>query len=479
MSGLFALLSLAAAFVCPFERVSTVDPAHGQSTAEQHAIQLIYETPLVIDYEARPYRLTSGFCRLPEVSADGLVYTFALAHPNDSSLTAADVVRSLKRLYEPGIPNGWIVRDIESIRAVDPATVEIKLKRRVPYFPWLMALGSCAVMGPNGEGTGPYRLVHWRKNHDMVFERRAPKPGAFNTVRYVVIDDFTTQWLMFLKGEIDYLGERDLDNWDAIVDENGALRPELAAKGIRMYSIPSLEVLYTGINMRDEVLGKNRKLRQALNAAFDFPSWEKFHEHRVTECSTVVPPGVPDRLTRPFPYRFNLAKARELMREAGYPDGIDPQTGRRLVLHLAIGRVDQMSRATSELIASFYEKIGIKLEIDYMPWDAFMKAINEGRVQLYRLVWVADYPDAQNFLQLFYGPNSAPGINHSSYANAAYDAAYERGDYLRCQEILQEDCPWVFTHYQREYSLVGPSVGNFIKSDFPYGHEQYYENIVP
>lgn len=472
-------LLMAATFTCPFERVMTMDPAVGQSTVEFHAIQLVYETPLQIDYRARPYRLVSGFCNLPTVSADGLTYTFTLAHPETTSLTAADLVRSLGRLREPGRPNGWIVRDILSMRALDARTVEIRLKRRIPYFAWLMALGSTAVVGPNGEGSGPYELTRWRKNHEMVFERRKKEKTAFNTIRYLVVDDLSTQWLMFLKGEIDYIGERTLDNWDTIVDEKGELRPELAAKGIRLYSIPSLEVLYNGINMRDPVLGPNRKLRQALNAAFDFPTWQKFLEYRVSECTTVVPPGIPDRLERPFPYRFNLEKARRLLCEAGYPNGIDPKTGRRLVLHLAVGRVDQLSRSSSELLASFYEKIGIKLVIDYMPWESFLTAVNEGRVQLYRMIWVADYPSAQNFLQLFYGPNRAPGVNHSSYENSVYDAAYEAGDYLKCQEILQEDCPWVFAHYQREYSLVGPRVGNFIQSDFPYGNEQYYENAIP
>lgn len=478
MTILMTVVLLAATFVRPLERVTSMDPAVAQSTADAHAIHLVYETPLQIDYQARPYRLVPGFCELPAVSADGLVYTFRLAHPDRTVLTAEDVVRALERLRDPTCSSGWIVKNVVSAHALDAKTVEIVLGHPLRHFPWLMALDHVAVVGPKGEGSGPYELTHWRKNHEMVFKRRDGKKG-FDEIRYLVIDDLSTQWLMFLKGEIDYLGERHLDNWDAIVDANGRLRPEFTEKGIRLYSNPSLSVMYMGINMHDAVLGPNKKLRQALNAAFDFPAWEKFFEYRVTECSTPVPPGVPNRLERPLPYRFDLEKARQLMREAGYPEGIDQKTGRRLVLHLAIGRVDQSSRASSELLASFYEKIGIRLEIDYMPWDAFLTAVNEGRVQLFRLAWVADYPDAQNFLQLFYSPYRSPGINHASYENPSYDAAYESGDYKRCQEILQEDCPWVFTHHDVEHSLVGPRVRNFIPSDFPYGNEQYYENAVP
>lgn len=479
-----SLLLFAATFACPMERVSSLSPWDAQSAYDSYAVQLIYETPLAIDYAARPYRLVPGYCELPEVSDDKLTYRLTV---RGEGRRAADVVRAIEKLYDPTCPNGWIVKDVASIRSLDAKTLEIVLKKPVRYFPWLLAMSSCAVVASDGSGTGPYELKSWRKNHKMEFTKRgceespsenAPKKAleqpCFERIKYLVIDDLSTQWLMFLKGEIDYLKEVSRDNWESVVDSEGRLNPELAARGIRLHTKPSLETMYCGINMRDPVLGPNRKLRQALNAAFDFAAWEKFNLYRVVECSGPVPPGIADRLETPFPYRFDLEKAKKLIAEAGYPNGIDPKTGRRLVLTMAIGRADQASREAGELMAAFYEKIGVKLELDFMTWDAFLKAVNESRVQLYRMAWVADYPDAQNFLQLFYGPNKSPGVNHSNYENPDYDAAYERGDYLACQEILREDCPWIFTHYGKTCSLTGPKVGNFIPSDFPYGNEQFY-----
>lgn len=471
---LLAAVLLAATFACPMERVSSMEPCEAQSAYDSYAVQLVYETPLAIDYAARPYRLVPAYCELPDVSTNGCVYRLSVRADAAKNRNAADVVRALKRLYEPTCPNGWIVKDIASIETPDPMTIEIVLKKPVRYFPWLLTMSSCAVVAEDGTGTGPYELKNWRKNHKMEFVRRSSSPSAFAAVKYLVIDDLSTQWLMFLKGEVDYLKEVSRDNWESVVDENGALREELAARGIKLVTKPSLETMYCGFNMRDPVLGPNRKLRQALNAAFDFPKWEKFNLHRVVESSGPVPPGIAERLETPFPYRFDLEKAKRLIAEAGYPNGIDPKTGRRLVLTMAIGRPDQASREAGELMAAFYEKIGVKLELDFMTWDAFLKAVNESRVQIYRMAWVADYPDAQNFLQLFYGPNASPGVNHSNYVNPDYDAAYERGDYATCQEILREDCPWIFTHYGKTTSLVGPRVGNFIPSDFPYGNEQFY-----
>jgi len=498
-----AAILVAATFSRTLERVSTMDPAQATSVYDAHAVQLVYEPPLEIDYLARPYRLAPGYCELPEVSADGLRYVFRVRdggrEAGAAKLGAAEMVRTLERLRDPAAvtPNGWILKDVDTIRALDAKTVEIRLKRRCHYFPWLMAMSACGVRGPNGEGSGPYVLSHWRKNHEMVFRRRSEVRGRrsdlqphFDTIRYLVIDDSSTQWLMFLKGELDFLGEVSRDNFDSIVGTDGKLDPTLSAQGIRLHVIPTLEVMHLGVNMRDPVLGPNRKLRQALNAAFDYPAWERFYNGRILSCATPVPPGVEGRLEAPFPYAYDLAKARRLMSEAGYADGIDPKTGRRLVLSLSIGRANQESREAGELLASFYAKVGIRLELDFKTWDAYLKAVNEGRVQLFRMGWVGDYPDAQNFLQLFYSKNVSPGPNHAYYVNAEYDRAYEAAlsartaeernrHWAECQEIVREDCPWVFTHVNKAYSLVRPTVRNYKPTDFPYGMEKYYENAVP
>ncbi len=511
-------LLLAATFTRTLERVSTMDPAMATTVYDAHAVQLVYETPLEIDYKARPYRLIPGFCELPEVSADGLTYMFKVKVKGEQRnadscseaeriplLRSEDMVRSLERLRDPKVvsPNGWIMKDVDTVQAIGPRTVAIRLKRRCHFFPWLMAIGATGVVGPNGEGTGPYVLSRWRKNHEMVFLRKSEAGvvqrngnihcttttnihDSFDEVKYLVVDDASTQWLMFLKGELDFLGEISRDNFDSIVGADGSIDPALEKAGVRLHSIPTLEVLYFGINMRDPVLGPNKKLRQALNAAFDYPAWERFYNGRIVPCTTPVPPGVDGRLENPFPYAFDLGKAKRLMAEAGYPDGIDPKTGRRLVLRMSIGRASQESRESGELAAAFYEKIGVRLELEFKTWTAFVDAVNEGRVQMFRMGWVGDYPDAQNFLQLFYSKNARPGPNRAAYSNPEFDRAYDAAlaaktaeernrCWERCQEIVVEDCPWVFTHVNKSYSLVRPTVGNYVSTDFPYGVEKYYE----
>ncbi len=482
------LLLLATTFTRPMERVNSIDPLTAQSVYDSSVVQLLYRTPLEIDYAARPYRLVPGVCELPEVSADGLTYTFRMVDGLEPALTAADVVHSLNRIRDPqnASPGGWTMKSVASLRVTETGAVEIKLKERSHVFPWMMAMSYAAVVRADGSGTGPFVLESWRKNHKMVFRRRVPKAGYFDRVQYLVVNDISTQWLMFLTGEVDYLGEISRDNWDAIVGSDGQLDPALQAKGMTLHSVPSMDVLYIGFNMDDPVLGKNKKLRQALNCAFDFPTWQKFYNNRVAPADGPIPKGVDGRLETPYPYTFDVARAKQLLAEAGYPDGIDPTTGRRLVLTLSIGRASQDSRESGELLASFFAQIGIKLELSFSTWGAFLQAVNEGRTQMYMMGWVGDYPDAENFLQLFHSKNRNPGPNHSNYTNPAFDAAFDaamasagaearNAHWRTCQEVLREDCPWIYTHYPKTYTLTRPTVQNYIPGNFPYGQEQYFQ----
>lgn len=491
MLNALAGILLAASFARPLERVATMDPARAQSVYDLHAIQLVYETPLAIDYAARPYRLAPGLCELPDVSDDGREYRFRLRP--DAALAAEDVVRALSRLRDPSVPSpgGWTMRAVEEMKALDARTFVVRLRGRSHVFPWMMATGYAAVPAADGSGTGPYRLASWRKNHEMVFERNASwpgwaeRPGAFDTLRYLVVDDPATQWLMFLKGEVDFLGSVSRDNWDAVVGPDGRLDPRLRAQGVALHTARSLDVRYFGINMRDAVLGGNRKLRQALNCAFDAPAWKAFFNGRAEPADGPVPPGIDGRLETPFAYAFDLEKARRLLAEAGYPGGIDPRTGRRLVLTLDIGRSTQDSREAGELVAGFFARVGIRLELRFRTWEAFLRAVGEGRTQLFMLGWVGDYPDAENFLQLFYSKNAGTGSNRTRYANPAFDSAFEAalaaGDaetrnahWRACQEIVREDCPWIFGHYSVLAALTRARVGGYVPGDFPYGEEKNF-----
>ena len=518
-----ALGAQATTFTRPLDRVASMDPLRATSMYDAMAIALAYEAPLEIDYFARPYKLRPGLCALPEVSADAREYTFtiregAVFHADPSlgnksrPVTAQDLVYSLKRLADKKNASSglWtmdaVARDAKGeprVEALDARRVKITLKEPQYVFPWLMAMPYASAVpqeavemygsrfGSLAVGSGPYRLTDWWRNHRMRYTRAPAWPGwkdiptkPYDELEFVVVDDASTQWLMFLSGEVDMLRAIANDNWDAVVGPDGKLLPDLQAKGIRLFTTVALEVDYIGINMKDPVLGPNKKLRQALNCAFDFDAWNRYCNNRLLPCSGPVPPGVEGRLETPFAYSYDVEKAKKLLAEAGYPGGIDPKTNRRLVISISCGRANQEVREEIELVQSFYNAVGLKLEPRYMTWDAFLQAVNRGQTSLYLMSWLGDYPDAENFLQVFHSKNVAPGSNHGNYVNPEFDRIYDAGlttrnaeerltYWRKAQEIIREDCPWIFLYYPKRYSFAKARLGNYIPSDFPYGTEKY------
>ena len=503
----------------PLERVASMDPLQSSAVYDSRAVSLVYEPLLEVDYEARPYRLKAGSCDLPKVSPDRLVYTFRLrdgvrfqddpCFPDGKGreATSADVVYSLERLRDPKNASSgmWTMDHVKDVKAVDARTVSITLKEPFHVFPWLMAMAYASIVpheavekygtafGQHAVGTGPYRLVDWWRNYRMIFTREPGwrgwaeigNPAPYDRIEYVVVGDPSTQWLMFLGKEVDCLRGVDRNNWDAVVGPDGKLVSSLTERGVRLLSAPTLQVGYVGVNMDDPLLGKNKKLRQALNCAFDGPAWKEFLNGRVEPADGPLPPGVDGRIEKPFAYAFNVEKAKKLLEEAGFPDGVDPKTGRRLILPIALGRADQGAREEVELLQGFYDRVGIILEPQFMTWAAYLKAVSDGHTTLFMLAWVGDYPDAENFLQLFLSKNCSPGMNHGNYRNPEFDKCYDeamsattpearRAAWARAQEIVREDCPWIFLSFPKAYSIVWDHVGNFRPTDFPYGTEKYF-----
>ncbi len=454
-------------------------------------------------------------------------------------LVADDIVYSLKRVADAQVSLGswWTLKGrvvgldafhqastgpeptdydapVEGLVAEDDHTLVLRLTQPSPQLLWCLAMPTLAAVpreaveyygpeefGQREVGTGPFRLTFWRRNYRMTLERRpgrdmardatpAADPEAaagarpVDRIEWVVMDDASTHWLAFVKGELDVEGNIPRDQLESVLLPDGSLAPEIAARGIRMMTQPGIYCTYVGLNMEDPVIGTNKKLRQALNAAFDYEEWARLNPFRTRPSSGPVPPGVGGRLETPFPYAYDLEKARRLLAEAGYPGGTDPATGKRLVLTMGAGRTDQETRETSELLASFYARIGIDLRTEYSNWPSFLEKTQSKRLQMFRMSWIADYPDAENFLQLFYGPNS-PSPNRCNFSDPEMDALYEAAAnetdeakrfrlYGKMQEILREECPWIYLCHPSEHLLVHDRLTNVRMHAFPCGMEKHW-----
>lgn len=412
---------------------------------------------------------------------------------------------------------------VAGLRAVDDRTFEIELTGPYPQLLWILAMHySHAVPREAVEfyaddfvnhpvGTGPFVLNNWRRNYRIEFVRNPkwretgrvelyPSEGSeedrtlglledagkqipfLDRIVQYVVDDAAAQWMMFLSGHFSFSGI-DRDNWDAVITPDNDLVDRLQEQGIRLMATSTLDLYYIGFNMDDPVVGTNKKLRQALSCAFKPETLVQYYNGRITPLYGPIPDPLTGFRAEPSPYSFNLEKARRLLAEAGYPDGIDPETGRRLELTLELGAATGVQQQV-DLLADMFDQIGIVLKAGYNNWPTFLDKMDRRQAQMFQLGWVADYPDAENFLQLFHSSNASPGPNHANYANPEFDALYdqmrvllpgEEKDALCVQmaDIIIEDCPWIFMYQPMSYALIHDWLKNFKKHSFSYGMTKY------
>lgn len=420
---------------------------------------------------------------------------------------------------------------VEGLRAIDRYTLQIKLTQPYPQLIWVLTMSYTFAVPREavefyGEeflnhpvGTGPYIVKEWKwRNYRIEYARNptyhgdvyptrgtpedkelladAGKPAPFldRIIQHVIADE-STEWLKFLNGDLAASGI-SRNNFDAVITAQKELTPELQARGIRLLKTPQLYVTYIGFNMEDPVVGvaadpaenaRRKKLRQALAHALDVQKWIAFYNDRHIPATGPLPPNISGfDPQKPRPYPFDLARARQLLAEAGYPDGNDPKTGKRLELTIELPNAsDPEERQSIDLLASFFEAVGVKLQPSYNNWPEFLKKMERKQCQIYRLGWVADYPDGENFLTLFSSKSISPGPNHSNYNNPAFDALYDRARqmqdtpertalYRQMADLVIEDSPWIFLTYPLSFGLFQPWLTNYKPHDFPYPFLKFY-----
>jgi len=369
-------------------------------------------------------------------------------------------------------------------------------------------------------GTGPYMLTENNPNARMVLERNPnfrgepyPHEGEPGDEEAGLLRDagrrmpfidkvvFTREkesipyWNKFLQGYYDASGISS-DSFDQAVqigpDGEATLTQEMLERDIRLSTAVAPSTFYLAFNWLDPVVGgpseRARKLRQAISIAVD---WEEFisifANGRGIPGQGPIPPGLfgfreGAEGINPVVYDWQDGKpvrkpievARRLLAEAGYPDGRDARTGQPLVLYLDTTDRGPGDKARLDWYRKQFAKLNIQLEIRATDWNRFQEKIRSGNTQLFFLGWNADYPDPENFLFLFYGPQSrakTQGENAANYSNPEYDALFQRVKAMpngperqalidRMVEILRHDAPWSFGFHPKDYSLYHAWLGN-------------------
>jgi len=300
-----------------------------------------------------------------------------------------------------------------------------------------------------GVGTGPYTLAKSSRRGEVILKKNPNYHGKYPTagepedqskglltkageqlpfideIRLPLIEEAQPRMLKFRSGEFDWIGI-DRDNFPnmAYKDEKGFHLKEEFAEQFEIYSADDLASFYITINFRDKILGQNKALRQALAYAVDTQAIiDKMANGRGYALNTIVPlpiAGSEDSIAAQW-YPHDLQKAKEKLQEAGYPEGqgLPP-------LVVLYGSATTQTRQSHEFLRAQFAKVGIQLKPEYLSFSDYLRRKEAGSFQLASGGWGADYPDAENFYQLFYSPNKAPGPNDGSYNNPEYDQLYEQ-----------------------------------------------------
>ncbi len=456
-----------------------------------------------------------------ELTADDFIYAWKrMADLNNRSTNYSSIFQGYVegldgfRDYTATTRDVDYSRPVEGLNAPDPYTLEITLTKPHNFLLyWLAHLPTAPVAREVAErygkdmvnhpvGTGPFILEgDYRSNRFSMVrnknyrevkypDRASPELEAMgllkdagqrlpfiDRIEWSIIEESQPHWLAFMAGEFDSAGIPK-DNFDQVITSKKGLTAEMKAKGISLIKVEDPSIFYYGFNMNDPVVGKNKELRQAMSMAFDRETYiDTFLNGRGSIPVGPIPPMIPGyRPDKDNPYtRYDLDAARKLLAGAVKING-----GPIPTLKLALPGNDTTSRQMGEFFRIQMQRLGLEVEVDYMTWPKFQDATKTRSHQLFALGWVADYPDAQNFLLLFYGPNRAPGPNSCNYSNPEFDALYEKAValpdlddrlplYHRMEDIVIEDCPWLLSTYRVVYALYYDWLENYYPNDFIYG----------
>ena len=408
--------------------------------------------------------------------------------------------------------------EVAGLRRIDANTLSITLTRPNPLFLFALALTSTAVVpaeavrfykdrfGVNPVGTGPFMIkgpldrkatLHFVRNpgyYGVYPSVGAPGDAEAGLLRNAgrrlplvdaidmpLVQEPQTAALKFLKGELD-LRPLDRANFIRMVqrgpDGTVRLAPEYAPK-FALYGAPALDTYYMRLNMKDALIGGNKALRRALASAVDAQAIvDVLNNGAGRKAQSLVPYDLPgnERETGAANIPHDVAAARRLLAEAGYPGGkgLPP-------ISISFVGADSATHNLADLLRAQFASIGVQVRPEFMDLPAHTKAMEGGNFQVSYNFWYADYPDPEDFYQLFYSRNTAPGPNIGAYANPAYDQAYEAMRLMpdgperlarmkTMNAILKDDVPVIVLYGSVRYGLRQKWVGGFKRNVFLQEH---------
>jgi peptide/nickel transport system substrate-binding protein len=478
--------------------ITSLDPAYAKDQACIWATNQIYNGLVQLNDKLE---VIPCIAKSWTISNDGLLYTFhlrndvffhkseAFKNANTRKVTAHDFVYSFKRIIDPKVasPGAWIFNSVNdsisdndfNFKALNDTTLIIHLKARSPAFLGLLSMQYCSVVPEevveffgkdfrkHPVGTGPFKFKLWKEGVKLVLlknenyfefdgQNRLPYLDAiaitFNT-------DKQSVFLEFLKGNIDFLNSIDPNYKDELLTRSGELNPKYKNK-FNMLTESYLNTEYLGflVDSASDIVNtsptKLTAIRKAINYGFDRKKMIKYLRNNIG-CAGVygfIPVGMPGfDSTKVKGYDYNPELAKKLLAEAGYLNGE------------GLPDITLSTNATyldlCEFIQQQLTEIGFKIKIDVNPPATLREMIAKSKVPFFRGSWIADYPDAENYLSLFYSNNFCPkGPNYTHFSNRTYDELFEKAmnetndsiryeEYRKMDQLILDEAPVVILYY--------------------------------
>jgi oligopeptide transport system substrate-binding protein len=486
--------------------IATLDPAFAKNQSIMWTVHQLYNTLIETDDQLNMQpSLASNW----EVTPDRLTYIFHLRtdvyfHDNEAFLngkgrrmTANDVAYSFKRIVDRATASSgaWIFNNridtVDGFKAIDDSTFQLRLLRPFNPILGLLSMQYCSVVPrevvekygkdfrSHACGTGPFQLVAWEEGQAMIlkknphyFERDSagiPLP-YLDGIKISFFDNKATEFLLFQQGQLDFINDIDPSFKDEVISKKGVLKKNWEGK-IVLTKHPYLNIEYLGMLLdSSNALVKQspirwKQVRQAINFGFDRRKMMLYLRNSIgiPAESGFVPAGLPSfDSTRVKGYSYNPAKAKQLLKEAGYNDANFP-----VIKLLTIPIYADLA----SFIAKELEDVGIRIQVEVVQKSLLLEQTAKSQALFFRGSWIADYPDAENYLSVFYSKNPSPP-NYTRYKNPQFDRLYEQSLaeqndslktalYQQMDQLVMNDAPVVPLWYDEVFRLVQPNIQNF------------------
>ena len=487
--------------------IASLDPAFAKNQSIMWAIHQLYNTLVEVDdkMQFKPSLATSW-----ELSSDNLRFTFhlrtdvyfhddaAFANARGRRLTAPDVAYSFNRITDKNVasPGAWIfnnrVDTVNGFVALDDSTFQLKLLRPFQPILGILSMQYCSIVPKEAVdkygsrfrshpvGTGPFKLVTWEEGqallltkNDHYFEKDSSgyRLPYLDGIKVTFFDSKATEFLEFQQRRLDFINDIDASFKDEILTKTGNLKKQWEGR-LLLQKHNYLNIEYLGILVDPEnELVKNsplrlQKIRQAINYGFDRRKMMLYLRNSIGTAaeSGFVPAGLPSFDSAAVKgYRYDAAKARQLLAEAGFAGGKNLPPIKLLTIPVY---ADLASYIANEL-----NIVGINVQVEAIQKSLLLEQTSKSQALFFRGSWIADYPDAENYLGVFYGKNPAPP-NYTRYKNPVYDDLYEQAIaekndsvryklYQQMDRMIIENAPVVPLWYDMAIHLVHTNILNF------------------